>query len=441
MEPMSGTILIPEFSLNNGCIAMRWDGAVNRCSDTSTVSVLAAGDWADCRCYADASSRDPQQLYDGVYQDIQDADVAVVNFECAGDEGTPVIKEGPVLTGTAAAFHALKQAGFDVACLANNHALDCGVSGLQETLRLAAGAGVSCFGAGHNAAAAFKPVILHAGGLRIGLLGVAEPEDGEPDPDHSGIASAFNVYVLDHVRALKASCDVAVVIVHGGREYVPVPSLYWYDRVMAIAGAGADTVIGHHPHVPQGATVLRTVDGRDVPVFFSTGNFLFRPALSIPNQIPPHTADGYMVKLGFAKEGAPTVDLIPYGIQGRDGVKRVQGDACQEFVHLISCLSDELCRRDHVAAWFDAVVDFQWMLHYRNRFETFTRKLLEGDTNAIRFVRNHHHSPAHMTLIDRALQRVQAGTVGTADAKIQQKLSDWYSGRWPCGAFGRQIGD
>ena len=431
--------IVPQYAIRDGIVNVSWPG-LESVSAAGQV-LLAAGDWAACRCYADAAERPPQELYNGLLEYIQAADVSVVNYECASEKGTPFVKEGVILAGTAASCKALKSAGFDAACLANNHAMDYCAPGLVETLRLAGEAGLPCFGAGTNAAEAFKPVIMHSGGLRIGLVGIAEPEDGEPDPQSSGIASAYNANMLDHVRAAKEQCDVVVVIVHGGREYVPVPSLYWYDRVMAIAAAGADAVIGHHPHVPQGATVLQMKDGRSVPVFFSVGNFVFRPALPRKNEIPPHTGDGYLVRLRFDGNKISAADLIPYGIDGGDGVKRLEGGKLDDFVVFMRELSADLNDRKRVAEWFDAVVDFQWERHYRDRFATFTRRMLDGDDDAVRFVRNHHHSPAHMTLIDRALERIQHGTAGNADAAIRQKLDDWFEGRWPCGALGRPIGD
>lgn len=433
-------IIVPQFAISGNTVNMSWPGA-DAAEKEGTVSLLAAGDWASCRCYSDAAERQPEELYDGLFDAIRKAAVAVVNFECALAGNSPIIKEGPNLKGTAASCNALKAAGFDFACLGNNHSADFGDEGLRESLRLCRAAGLQPFGAGMDIYEAFKPVITEKEGIRIGMLAVADPEDGIADINKGGIASANDIQVLEHVRALKTACDVAVVFVHGGREYVPVPSLYWYDRVMAIAAAGADAVIGHHPHVPQGATVLQTADSRNVPVIFSTGNFIFRPALPKKDEIPPHTGDGYLVRLHLKGTKAAAVELLPYGIDGEKGVRQLSKTKLNDFLLLIRTLSSELKDRRNIAEWFDAVVDFQWTKHYRGRYETFTSRMLEGDQEAIRFVRNHHHSMAHMTLVDRALERQQQALTGTVDPAIKQKLRQWYEGLWPCGALGRPVAD
>jgi poly-gamma-glutamate synthesis protein (capsule biosynthesis protein) len=287
-----------KLAIASDVIRMTWPGMP--AGDREGITVLAAGDWASCRCYADAAERAPESLYDGLAADIRDADISVANFECSLSGKDPTAKEGPHLKGAVASARALKAAGFDIACLGNNHSADFGDDGLRESLALFREGGLPVTGAGLNVDDAFRPVILARQGVRVGLLSVADPEDQVASPHGGGIASAMDLHVLDHMRALKAECDVTVLFVHGGREYVPVPSLYWYDQVLELAEAGADVVIGHHPHVPQGGTVLKASDGRTVPILFSTGNFVFRPALPKANEIPPHTGDGYMVRVKIA---------------------------------------------------------------------------------------------------------------------------------------------
>lgn len=402
-------------------------------------TVLVAGDWASCRCYADAADRTPEDLYGSLSADIREADLSIVSLECALAGDTPVLKEGPNLKGTPESPRALRSAGFDVVTLGNNHAADFGEDGLAETVRLCDTAGLAVTGAGVVPEA---PLVRDVAGTKLGILNLAEPEGPEPDQPGAHLASAYDHRVALWVAQLKARCDVALVIVHGGREYVPVPPFYWYDHLLSLADAGADLVVAHHPHVPQGGTIRRTDDGREVPVFFSTGNFVFRPALPRPNEIPPHTADGYLVRFGLARGAISGLELVPYRIDGEDGVRPVRDEDADRFAHMMRELSAELVDRDRVIAWYDAIVEFQWERHYRARFERFTRAWLDdGDRDALRWVRSHHSSPTHARLIDRALMRIQNGTFGTAPAELTDRLEEWYAGRWPCGAFGRAVAD
>lgn len=402
-------------------------------------TVLVAGDWASCRCYADAAERSPEDLYGSLSADIREADLSIVSLECALAGDGPVLKEGPNLKGTPESPRALRSAGFDVATLGNNHAADFGEEGLAETVRLCKEAGLAVTGAG---TAPEAPLVRDLGGTKLGVLNLAEPEGPEPDSPDVRLASVYDPRVASWVQQLKVEYDVALVIVHGGREYVPVPPFYWYDHLLSIADAGADLVVAHHPHVPQGGTIRTTDDGRDVPVFFSTGNFVFRPALPRENEIPPHTADGYLVRFGLAHGAVSGLGLVPYRIDGQDGVRPVSTDDAGRFKHMMRELSAELVDRDRVIAWYDAIVDFQWERHYRARFERFTRAWLDdGDHDALRWVRSHHSSPTHARLIDRALMRIQNGTFGTAPPDLTDRLERWYAGLWPCGAFGRSVAD
>lgn len=401
--------------------------------------VLVAGDWASCRCYADAADRTPDDLYGSLSADIRDADLSIVSLECALAGDTPVLKEGPNLKGTPESPRALRAAGFDVVTLGNNHTADFGEEGLEQTVQLCEAAGLAATGAG---TAPEAPLIRDVAGTRLGILNLAEPEDTQADRPGVRLASVYDYRLSSWVQRLKAECDLALVIVHGGREYVPVPPFYWYDHLLSIADAGADIVVAHHPHVPQGGTIRRTDDGRSVPVFFSTGNFVFRPALPRENEIPPHTADGYLVRLGLARGSISGLELVPYRIDGEDGVRPVTAGDAGRFEHMMRELSAELVDRDRVIAWYDAIVDFQWERHYRARFERFTRAWLDdGDLDALRWVRSHHSSPTHARLIDRALMRIQNGTFGTAAPELTERLEQWYAGRWPCGAFGRAVAD
>ncbi len=402
-------------------------------------TVLVAGDWASCRCYADAAERSASSLY-GEYADaIRDSDLAIVNFECglAGEE--PVKKEGPNLEGTPESLQALRSHGFQLVTLANNHTVDFGRAGLDSLLERCGDAGLDVVGAGSEP---YRPVYYTVGRTKVGVLNFVEPMEA-PVPSHTGdeLASAFDIRVLRDVQEARRACDVLLVIIHGSREYVPVPSLYWYTYALRIADAGADAVVGHHPHVPQGGTIRQTPDGRTVPVLYSTGNFIFRPAMPVAAQIPPHTGDGYLVELELADRKLHGVCLLPYGIHGGDGIRAIPRFDLDRFCRFMSELSGDLHDPARVEAWFDAVVDFQWTKHYAGRFQRFTEKFFEGDVDALRWVRSHHRSPTHYELIDRALMRIQHDLLGTSDPELRARLTAWYDGTWPCGGFGSPIAD
>jgi poly-gamma-glutamate synthesis protein (capsule biosynthesis protein) len=410
---------------------------------TQETTLLIAGDWASTRCYADAAKRSPAELYGELAPFIESASLSIVNLECSLAGDTPIEKEGPNLRGTPDSAAALAAAGFSVAALGNNHSADFGDEALARTREICEKAGLLTVGAGADRNEAATAVVTELDGVKIGILNIADAEDAVADAWSGGVASAEDHRVLEWLQAARAACDVLLVIAHGGREYVPVPSYPWYDRLVSIAARGADLVVAHHPHVPQGVGFVTPPDRSPIPIIFSTGNFVFRPAMPAAKQIPPHTADGYMVRARITRRSKQLagLELIPYAIEGDRGLRGITGAECEGYATFLSELSADLHSPQRVRDWFDAVVDFQWENHYRDRFATFTRRALEGDPSALPFVRSHHRSTVHRSLIDRALQRIQAGTAGTAPADIREKLHRWYDGSWPSDRFGTPIAD
>lgn len=355
----------------------------------------------------------------------------MVNLECCLGGQEPLPKDGPNLKGDPASPAALKKAGFDFAVLANNHIADFQAAGVRETLEACRAAGLAASGAGMNLEEAFRPWLGEYGGVRVGVLSVCDREDGEASLFDAGTACIFDVMVHERLRALRAKCDLLILVVHGGREYVPVPPVYWRDKVLALAACGADMVIGHHPHVPQGMTLLKRDRGPDVPVFFSIGNFVFRPAALNPGLIPPFTDMGFAVRADFIGASLQKVDLLPYRILGSKGPRAVANEELEDLARFYTALSEPLVDAKQVSDWFDAVCDHFWEREVRERVGELTRKFYEGDREAMCHAINHHQSYAHHTLITRAMQRILLGQAGQTPPDIREKLQGWFQGQWP----------
>ncbi|MCC5845324.1 MAG: CapA family protein [Verrucomicrobia bacterium] len=420
----SFTLHAPEFRLTP-------DGAYSLL-DAPALSprLLIAGDWASIRIHEDAARRSPEQLYGGLAEHIAGADLSIVNLECVLGGETPVPKDGPNLKGDPESARALKAAGFDLATLANNHMMDYGTEGMRATLDACRRAGLASVGAGDNEHAALRPAYSEVRGLRVGVLNLSDREDGEAGRDTPGVADGF-AYAADRaVRDMRDQSDFCLVIAHGGKEYVPVPSLYWYEQLLRYALSGADMVVAHHPHVPQGITWL-TPEGRaPVPVIFSTGNFVFRPAASDGANIPPHTADGYLVEASIETRRVAGLTLRPYLIQQEAGPRPLDTPRqLEDFRKVLEAQSEPLTDPRQVAAWFDAACDWLWTRGYRERLEGLTAKLCVGDLTAARHARNHHHGNAHLTLIDHMIARMIHQSP-PPDPVLTHALQRWFTAGW-----------
>lgn len=398
--------------------------------DRTHPRLLVAGDWASIRMHADAAQRAPEDLYGGLLQPIADADLSIVNLECVLGGDTPVPKDGPNLKGDPDSARALTAAGFQLATLANNHMMDFGIEGLDKTLAASRRAGLHTVGAGHNEDEALRPFFTTLREHRVGVLNLSDREDGEADWRTPGVGDGF-AHGLDRlVRHTREASDFCLVIAHGGKEYVPVPSLYWYEQLLRYALSGADMVVAHHPHVPQGIVWVEPEDRPPVPVIFSTGNFVFRPAAADGKNIPPHTRDGYLVDVAIGKHCVKDLTLHPYEIRQEAGPRPLSTpQTLDAFRQVLEAQSAPLTDPEQVAAWFDAHTEWLWEHGYRERVEGLTAKFCAGDTTAARHARNHHHGNAHLTLIDRIIQR-RIHQTPPPDKALYARVQQWFTDGW-----------
>ena len=218
---------------------------------------------------------------EGIRSIWADTDVAVANHEgplTLNDDESAKLETGKKrywYKGHPDSAHTLAAAGVRVVSLGNNHILDFGTTGLFDTLDALDGAGIAHCGAGKDDRAARRAALLDVGGLRVGFLSVMQrykmylAEKTYATRDQPGAALLRTSRICADIAALRDMVDLCVVLVHWGRNYRDVTSL---QKRLAheIRGAGADLIIGHHPHIPQPVTVL---DG--VPVAYSLGNAAF----------------------------------------------------------------------------------------------------------------------------------------------------------------------
>lgn len=217
----------------------------------------------------------------------------------------------------------LREAGFDVLSLANNHTGDYGDASLVSTMSLLREAGFATFGAGPDLRVARDPAVVRRNGTSFGFTGFnAIGETPEAGPDQPGALSvsmpprtgpldtAELDRVLGEVRRLDRRVDVVVVLPHWGDQYTyqPVPEQRRVAR--ALVDAGADLVVGGHPHWVQGASLIG-----DALVVHSLGNFVF-------DMTTPEANEGLALEAAFWDDRLVSAELVPYRI-GADHAPRV----------------------------------------------------------------------------------------------------------------------
>ncbi|MCB1171240.1 MAG: CapA family protein [Leptospiraceae bacterium] len=206
-----------------------------------------------------------------VMQMLESADFTSVNLETAiTTRGTPINEKNYVFNSSPLLARVLADVGVDMLILGNNHSMDMGDEGLKDTIRFARQHGFFTPGAGTNLQQASMPAIVRIKGLTIGFFSGNEigPDTNFANGNRSGTAGLS--IVQSSLRNWCPRLDMCIVNLHWGMEYSPHPGAHQRSVAENLIRAGADAIIGHHPHIPQGVEII---DGK--PVFYSVGNFLF----------------------------------------------------------------------------------------------------------------------------------------------------------------------
>lgn len=242
---------------------------------------------------------------------IRGVDLAITNLESPLiDEGSPIPKTGPNLKSPVNALPVLRDAGFNLVTLANNHIMDYGGEGLVSTMEACTKAGIEIVGAGKNIEEAKRPFIREICGIRISVINIAENEFGTTQNGTPGGHPLDPVQNFYAIKKAKEKSDRVIVIVHGGHEHYELPSPRMVETYRFFADAGADAIAGHHTHCFSGYEVYN-----NVPIFYSLGNYLFdKPFNGFVS--PWHS--GMMVELIISKSGL-VFKLHPF-IQNADRV-------------------------------------------------------------------------------------------------------------------------
>jgi len=196
---------------------------------------------------------------------------------------------------------ALKRANFTALSLANNHTLDFGAEGLEDTIAALDRAGLKHAGAGANLKAARTPAVMTVKGQRVAFLAysLTFPESFWATYDKPGTAFGHETHVRADVAAARERADIVIVSFHWGAEHQHELRPYQPTLGHAAIEAGASLVIGHHPHVLQGIERYR-----NGVIVYSLGNFAF-------GSFNPIGARGGLVRATFEGSCLDDIELIP----------------------------------------------------------------------------------------------------------------------------------
>jgi len=384
---------------------------------TRCASVLVASDWAPIRAFDPIVRSTPEAVYGDLLPLLRAADLRIVNCECAlTRSGRPVWKSGAVFKGGPDHLPGLTCVPFDVACLANNHVLDYGLPGLRQTLRLLDRAGIATVGAGLTGEQAHAPLAASANGVRVHVVNFSEGEDLTASDGGPGVSGWDIPRVQRVVRTCKRKGGVVVAIGHCGLEYVPFAPPYVVTAFRAIADAGADVVIGHHPHVPQGMEVWN-----DTPIVYSLGNFVFYQPTPLY-----HRKVGFCVELQLEGARLAGLELHPYLITD-SGLRRLLPAEDREFRRAAARLSAPFrTTGGHVRAW-NAYLAYYGVEGFTKEVLGIVGRLATEPEKAAAMFRNRVTTRQHAELWTDFLTGVMNGSRWPYPASAMALVAEWFT--------------
>lgn len=321
----------------------------------------------------------PETLFDKVNDELKNADIRICQLECTlSDKGilrTDV--RNPAHRVPPENVRALIAAGFDVVTFAGNNNLDYGVEAFLDTIHRLKKEGISVVGAGENLEEARRPVIVERGGIKFGFVcHCSILRDGyEARDDRPGLAPLHvrtfyepleNIYeqpgtpaktitipdyydlqaALHSIRQAKAMADIVVACFHWGVHFTHDLAMYQPEVGYAAIDAGADLVLGTHPHCLQAIDIYR---GK--AIYYSLGNFAFEQSLEIARRgvseylsfygikmdldvpshpHPRHCRQGMILKCAIRDKKIHRMSFIPT-LFGKSGQPETLSEDSEEF--------------------------------------------------------------------------------------------------------------
>lgn len=299
---------------------------------------------------------------------LQSADIVMGNLENPlSDRGAPVYKIGPNFRASPKMAKILRKAGFTVLGVANNHTRDYGNLAFIDTLTSLRKEGILPVGGGRDTFSASRPLIIKKHNASIGILAFTYRQESIARRKQPGAADLDNPECYRSVKSLSEEVDLTIVYLHINGEYSNYPVPHRLKAARRFIDMGAEMVIGHHPHVPQGIELYK---GKLIA--FSLGNFIFYTM-----RRRPLTSLGYVIKAELTRKGTASVAVIPYRISD-----------CYDHAHALcqpvplsgTSYQDAMAHLEHISAGLNdaRLLRINWEQMASKDMMLISKHILEG---------------------------------------------------------------
>lgn len=288
---------------------------------------------------------------------FSNSDYNIVNLEAPFvTKSSPSDKYGPALSITEKSLKLLKLGRVNVCTLANNHIMDHGVEGLNQTVKLLNENNIAFTGVGHSLFEAQKTLILEKNDLKVGVINIAENEFSNTHGDYPGAAPFDLINNLAQINDLKTKVDHVILIFHGGSELHDYPSPRIKKTFRFFVDYGVDIVIAHHTHRFNGFEVYK-----NKPIFYGLGNFVF----DVNNKEDYKWALGCLLDLKFQKNSID-FNVIPFlqNYKNDYGIKKLDENQLEAYHKLLNELDFCIQNDDELERKFqDFYKKVKWQYH------------------------------------------------------------------------------
>lgn len=263
----------------------------------------------------------PEKIDNEIYEFLNSNDYNVINFESPITNFLRTKKMALAHRSDIDSLNFIKtQIKQPILSLANNHMMDFGYRGLEDTLKYIRRAKIKKIGAGKNEKEATDYIILGKE-VKVGILAFQYKDYYIAGKYTCGTAhDTHKRLIKKRIKELKNKVDWIVVIYHGGDEFINVPLPYHRNKLKRILDWGADIVVAHHPHTVQGYEKFK-----DKMIFYSLGNFVFDTNYQRAQQ---GTEYGELLSISFDKDNYEFKNLNLYNDRENNTIKAIDSYEC-----------------------------------------------------------------------------------------------------------------
>jgi len=365
----------------------------------SEIKIFISGDFCPIREAKNIITKisNPKDIFGELYEIINESDISITNLEGPlTDSESPIKKLSLNFKISPDIASLLKDVGFNLITLANNHIYDQGQKGLEDTFETLEKQDINWVGAGETLEKAQKPYYCTVKGHKLAFINFAEIQFSSANKNHGGANIMHLIDNIHQIKIAKEKVDKVIVIIHGGHEHYHYPSPEMLKRYRFLAENGADVIVGHHTHCIGGYEIHK---GK--PIFYSLGNFLFPP---LNKNSSKAWFEGYCVLLKLNEENI-NFTILPYEQckNGRTSINLKSNNS--HIYHKIEEISKNLKDEELVhSKWIEYVLNKRsYLVGHLGGFNKYSNYLLQKmglidyviNRNKLRYIKQFITCQAH----------------------------------------------